>query len=112
MSCRSPAELAGPSFCGWDAKIEPCCNFQVQGKRFGMKLLYEDVNWLITPGERSGLVGGNGTGKSTLLKVLAGTESLDLRDDDQAEGYDDRIPAAGWVADARQDGVRGMPERV
>ena len=42
-----------------------------------MKLLYEDVNWLITPGERSGLVGGNGTGKSTLLKVLAGTESLD-----------------------------------
>ncbi len=47
------------------------------GKRFGMKLLYEDVNWLITPGERSGLVGGNGTGKSTLLKVLAGMESLD-----------------------------------
>ena len=47
------------------------------GKRFGQKLLYEDVNWLITPDERSGLVGGNGTGKSTLLKVLAGLESLD-----------------------------------
>ncbi len=47
------------------------------GKRFGQKLLYEDVNWLITPGERSGLVGGNGTGKSTLLKVLAGAEGLD-----------------------------------
>ena len=47
------------------------------GKRFGPKLLYEDVNWLITPDERSGLVGGNGTGKSTLLKVLAGLESLD-----------------------------------
>ncbi len=50
---------------------------QGAGKRFGMKLLYDDVNWLITPGERSGLVGGNGTGKSTLLKVLAGSESLD-----------------------------------
>ncbi len=47
------------------------------GKRFGQKLLYEDVNWLITPGERSGLVGGNGTGKSTLLKLLAGTEGPD-----------------------------------
>ena len=47
------------------------------GKRFGMKLLFEDVNWLITPGERTGLVGGNGTGKSTMLKVLAGIESLD-----------------------------------
>src|SRR6195952_17491 len=48
------------------------------GKRFGQKLLYEDVNWLITPNERTGLVGGNGTGKSTLLKVLAGIEGLDF----------------------------------
>ena len=47
------------------------------GKRFGQKLLFEDVNWLITPDERTGLVGGNGTGKSTLLKILAGIESLD-----------------------------------
>jgi ATP-binding cassette subfamily F protein 3 len=47
------------------------------GKRFGQKLLFEDVNWLITPNERTGLVGGNGTGKSTLLKILAGMESLD-----------------------------------
>ncbi len=47
------------------------------GKRFGAKLLFEDVNWLITPEERTGLVGGNGTGKSTLLKTLGGLESLD-----------------------------------
>src|SRR5579863_4838275 len=47
------------------------------GKRFGPKLLFEDANWLITPDERTGLVGGNGTGKSTLLKILAGMETLD-----------------------------------
>jgi ATP-binding cassette subfamily F protein 3 len=47
------------------------------GKRFGPKLLFEDVNWLITPDERTGLVGGNGTGKSTLLKILAGFDTLD-----------------------------------
>ena len=47
------------------------------GKRFGTKLLFEEVNWLITPDERTGLVGGNGTGKSTMLKILAGMESLD-----------------------------------
>ncbi len=47
------------------------------GKRFGHKLLFEEVSWLITPNERTGLVGGNGTGKSTLLKVLAGLEGLD-----------------------------------
>src|SRR3954462_11765495 len=47
------------------------------GKRFGHKLLFEDCNWLITPKEKTGLVGGNGTGKSTLLKILCGMESLD-----------------------------------
>ncbi len=47
------------------------------GKRFGPKVLYEGLDWLIGPKEKAGIVGGNGTGKSTLLKVLAGVESLD-----------------------------------
>src|SRR5438874_2266863 len=47
------------------------------GKRFGHKLLFQDLDWLITPNDRVGVVGANGTGKSTLLKVLAGIESLD-----------------------------------
>src|SRR5580765_6712598 len=50
---------------------------QGAGKRFGHKLLFEDCDWLITPKERTGSVGGNGTGKSTLLKILCGMESLD-----------------------------------
>ncbi|MBV8846704.1 MAG: ABC-F family ATP-binding cassette domain-containing protein [Bryobacterales bacterium] len=50
---------------------------QGAGKRFGHKLLFEDCDWLITPKERTGLVGANGTGKSTLLKILCGMESLD-----------------------------------
>ena len=47
------------------------------GKRFGPKLLFENLNWLITPNDKVGLVGANGTGKSTLLKILGGLESLD-----------------------------------
>ena len=47
------------------------------GKRFGPKLLFENLNWLITSQDRVGLVGANGTGKSTLLKILGGMESLD-----------------------------------
>src|SRR5437868_10547917 len=46
-------------------------------KRFGPKILFEELDWLVTPNERTGLVGANGTGKSTLLKVLAGLDGLD-----------------------------------
>jgi ATP-binding cassette, subfamily F, member 3 len=46
-------------------------------KRFGPKMLFDNVDWLVTTQERTGLVGANGTGKSTLLKVLAGLDSLD-----------------------------------
>jgi ATP-binding cassette subfamily F protein 3 len=47
------------------------------GKRFAHKVLFEELNWLINPRDRIGIVGGNGTGKSTLLKILAGLEQLD-----------------------------------
>jgi ATP-binding cassette, subfamily F, member 3 len=46
-------------------------------KRFGPKTLFENVDWLVTPNERAGIVGANGTGKSTLLKILAGMDGLD-----------------------------------
>ncbi len=47
------------------------------GKRFGAKVLFSELDWLVTPRARVGLVGANGTGKSTLLKVLGGMEALD-----------------------------------
>ena len=47
-------------------------------KRYGPRILFENVDWLVTPNERAGIVGANGTGKSSLLKVLAGIEGLDL----------------------------------
>src|SRR6267154_573991 len=47
------------------------------GKRFGHKLLFEGADWQINPRDRVGLVGANGTGKTTMLRVLAGLETLD-----------------------------------
>ena len=47
------------------------------GKHFGSKTLFEGLNWVVGPAERVGLVGGNGTGKTTLLKMLAGMETPD-----------------------------------
>lgn len=40
--------------------------------RFGGKKLFEDVNVKFTPGNCYGLIGANGAGKSTFLKILAG----------------------------------------
>ena len=39
---------------------------------FGDRALYKDASWHIHPNERIGLVGLNGTGKSTLLRVITG----------------------------------------
>jgi ATP-binding cassette, subfamily F, member 3 len=41
----------------------------------GSRLLFDDVNWSVFPGERIGLVGFNGTGKSTMLKLMVGAIS-------------------------------------
>jgi ATP-binding cassette subfamily F protein 3 len=42
---------------------------------FGSRVIVRDANWHIQPNERIGLIGYNGTGKSTLLKVLTGEYS-------------------------------------
>jgi ATP-binding cassette subfamily F protein 3 len=67
------------------------------GKHFGPKTLFEDLDWLITPQDRIGLVGANGTGKSTLLRVLEGIESLDYGTITRAKGT-----SAGYLP---QDGL-------
>lgn len=43
---------------------------------FGGRYLYKNANWHIKPGERIGLIGRNGTGKSTLLRVINGEYGL------------------------------------
>jgi ATP-binding cassette subfamily F protein uup len=46
-------------------------------KTYGEKVLFDHISFTIAPKQRIGLIGVNGTGKSTLLKVIAGIETAD-----------------------------------
>ena len=43
--------------------------------QYGNRILLDSVNFVVKPGERVGLVGRNGAGKSTILKIIAGEMS-------------------------------------
>jgi len=49
-------------------------------KGFGDKLLIDDLNFTVEPGSIVGVIGGNGAGKSTMFKMLAGIEQPDSGD--------------------------------
>ena len=46
-------------------------------KSYTERLLFDDTSFSINEGEKIGLIGVNGTGKSTLLKIVAGLEDAD-----------------------------------
>ncbi len=59
------------------AKDTPCVDVQNVSKAFGALQLLDCVSFSIAEGQRVGLVARNGTGKSTLLSVLASKEGCD-----------------------------------
>ena len=46
-------------------------------KSYGEKILFEDVSFGIETGDKIGIIGVNGTGKSTFMNVVAGIEPPD-----------------------------------
>lgn len=59
------------------ANPKPVLDVQNLTKRFGAKVLFEDISFSIAEGQRVGLIAQNGTGKSTLLAILMGEEGKD-----------------------------------
>jgi len=72
------------------------------GKRYGEKVLFEDVSWHVKKRDRIGLSGPNGAGKTTLLRMLAGLEEPDAGSirmaSDTTIGY---LPQDGLVHQGR-----------
>ncbi|MCH1627364.1 ABC-F family ATP-binding cassette domain-containing protein [Ferdinandcohnia quinoae] len=56
-------------------------------KSYADKILFEDLSFSITEKERIGLIGINGTGKSTLLKIIAEIEVADQGEITHSKGY-------------------------
>lgn len=63
-------------------------------KSYDTKIVFSDVSFGLDKGQRAALVGDNGTGKSTLLKILAGLEEAD----------------GGWIEISRGTRVGYMPQ--
>jgi ATP-binding cassette subfamily F protein 3 len=61
-------------------------SLQQAGKRFGPRVLFLEADWMIRNDEKTALVGANGTGKSTLMKILCGLETLDYGTLEQTRG--------------------------
>lgn len=59
------------------------------GLRYGDRKLFEDVNIKFTPGNCYGLIGANGAGKSTFLKILSG--EIEAQEGNVAMGKDERL---------------------
>ena len=57
--------------------------------RFGDRKLFEDVNIKFTEGNCYGLIGANGAGKSTFLKILSG--EIDSQTGHVSMGKDERL---------------------
>jgi len=55
----------------------PFVDIQNLTKSFGAQVLFEDISFSISEGQKIGLIAKNGTGKSTLLSVITGKEGYD-----------------------------------
>ncbi len=74
------------------------------GKAFGARSLFEGVSLKLVPQARYGLVGANGSGKTTFLKILAG--------DEQATEGSVSIPSSARVGVLRQDRFMNDEDRI
>ena len=55
----------------------PYIDIQNVTKRFGEKILFENISFSIAEGQRVGIIASNGTGKSTLLSIITGKEGYE-----------------------------------
>ncbi|HLK66113.1 MAG TPA: ABC-F family ATP-binding cassette domain-containing protein [Bryobacteraceae bacterium] len=72
MESRSVKDVAQIDFTATERRTKRLLSVESVTKELGGRTLFRDLNFTLSPGTRLGLVGLNGTGKTTLLRILAG----------------------------------------
>jgi ABC transport system ATP-binding/permease protein len=77
LEYRNQTRSARLDFQSSDKKPKRLMESRKVSKAYGDRQLFRDVDVFVGPGSRIGLLGSNGCGKSTLIRVLLGTEEPD-----------------------------------
>jgi ABC transport system ATP-binding/permease protein len=72
LETRSVKNVTSIDFTATDRRTKRLVSVEGIGKDLGGRNLFRDLTFTLTPGNRLGLLGRNGTGKTTLLRLLAG----------------------------------------
>jgi ATP-binding cassette subfamily F protein uup len=72
LELRSVKGVAQIDFTATDRRTKRLATVEAISKDLGGRALFRDLNFTLGPGTRLGLLGLNGTGKTTLLRILAG----------------------------------------
>ena len=85
LNQRTRSSTVGVDFVASDRKTKKLIEAVDVSKSLGGKLLFNNLKVKLSPGVRVGLAGGNGTGKTTLLKILAGELACDSGEVERAD---------------------------
>jgi len=72
LDTRSARGVAQIDFNATGRRTRRLVSVENVSKELGGRVLFRDLNFTLTPGTRLGLIGLNGTGKTTLLRILSG----------------------------------------
>jgi ATP-binding cassette subfamily F protein uup len=78
VKMRRKVETVGIDFSASDRQTRKLLVANNMTKSLGGKVLFKGIDLVLSPGTRLGIVGKNGTGKTTMLKVMAGTIAQDM----------------------------------